>query len=75
MHSIGACCTLVRMRISRVLLALLACTLPAHAARFPKRPKYEVLGYIFGRGGTLDGSTIAAKKMTRSAKEIRNCRS
>jgi chitinase len=65
MHSIGARCTLVRMRISRVLLALLACTLPAHAARFPKLPKYEVVHYIFGHGGTLDGSTIAAKKMTR----------
>jgi len=55
----------MRMRISRVLLALVACTLYAHAARFAKRPKYEVVGYIFGRGGTLDGSIIAAKKMTR----------
>ena len=55
----------MRMRISRVLLALIACTLPTHAARFPKRPEYEVVGYIFGRGGTLDGRSIAAKKMTR----------
>jgi chitinase len=53
------------MRISRVLLAFVAFTLPTHAARFPKRPEYEVVGYIFGRGGTLDGSSIAAKKMTR----------
>ena len=56
---------IVPMRMSRVLLALVACTLPAHAAHFPKRPTYEVVGYIFGGGGTLDGSIIAAKKMTR----------
>ncbi len=53
------------MRISRALLVLVACTLPAHAARFPKRPPYEVVGYIFARGGALDARSIAAKKMTR----------
>jgi chitinase len=53
------------MRISRVLLALLASTLPTYAAQFPKRPKYEIVGYIFDAGGMLDGSTIPAKKMTR----------
>ena len=54
------------MRISRILLALLACTLAVHAAHFPMRPEYEVVGYIFGRSGVvLDGSTIATKKMTR----------
>ena len=53
------------MRISGVLLALLVCTIPACATHFSKRPKYEVVGYLFGRGATLDGNTIAAKKMTR----------
>jgi chitinase len=56
----------VRMRISRMLPALLAATLAVYAARFPMRPKYEVVGYIFGRSGiVLDGSTVAVKKMTR----------
>ncbi len=57
---------MVRMRLSRAILAIMACTLPVHAARFPVRPKYEIVGYIFGHSGALlDGSTIAAKKMTR----------
>ena len=37
----------------------------AQAAVPVARPKYEVVGYLFGRGETLDGATIAAKKMTR----------
>ncbi len=54
------------MQVSRTLLIILACTLPVHAAHLPKRPKFEVVGYVFGRSGTvLDGGTIAAKKMTR----------
>ncbi len=53
------------MRILGLLLALIACTLPAHAARFAKRGKYEVIGYIFGPGKELDASVIAAQKMTR----------
>lgn len=49
----------------RVLFALFACALPAFAGRPQARPTYEVVGYVFGRGETLDGSTIAAEKMTR----------
>ncbi|HZU27539.1 MAG TPA: glycoside hydrolase family 18 protein [Bryobacteraceae bacterium] len=52
------------MRISSVFLAFIVCTL-AHAARIPGRPEYEIVGYIFAHGGTLDGRAIAAKKMTR----------
>lgn len=37
----------------------------AQAAVPVARPKYEVVGYLFGRGEVLDGSTVAAKKMTR----------
>ena len=53
------------MRLSRVLLALLACTPFSHAAKAPARPEYEVIGYIFGRDLPLDADSIAATKMTR----------
>lgn len=53
------------MRIA--LLAVLFSILPPFlSAQSPvTRPRYEVVGYIFGRGRVLDGSSIAAKKMTR----------
>ena len=38
----------------------------AHAATAPKRPRYEVVGYVLGpRTGVLDASAIAGAKMTR----------
>ncbi len=37
----------------------------SYAAQLTHRPRYEVVGYLFGRGERLDGSMIAAKKMTR----------
>lgn len=55
----------MRMQTSRVILALVACTFLVRGARLAPRPKYEVVGYIFGAGGTIDGSIIATKKMTR----------
>ncbi len=59
------CCKLINMLLLRVLLALSACMLTAFAGRPPSRPRYEVIGYVFGRGEVLHGSTIAAAKMTR----------
>lgn len=54
------------MRFSHLVPLILTFTFAAHAARFPVRPRYEVVGYVFGRNGSpLDGSTIAATKMTR----------
>jgi chitinase len=53
------------MRFALVLVALFVCTMQAHASRSHARPRYEVVGYILGGGGVLDGSTIAANKMTR----------
>jgi chitinase len=47
------------------LAVLLISLLPQHASA-SKKPHEAIIGYIFaGRGGPLDGRTIAAKKMTR----------
>lgn len=47
-------------------LALLLISLLSPHAAATKKPREAVIGYIFaGRGGPLDGRTIAAKKMTR----------
>ena len=53
------------MRTALFSLLIFAWTsvLPAQTAA--ARPKYEVVGYIFSRGRVLDGSRVAAKKMTR----------
>ncbi len=54
-----------RVRHTFLLLALLAGTLSAHAAPATARPPYEVVGYLFSSDLALDGSRIAAAKMTR----------
>ncbi len=47
-------------------LALLLISLLSPHTSAAKKPREAVIGYIFaGRGGPLDGSTIAAKKMSR----------
>ena len=62
----GVCaCRVVRMRTWRLALILFS-AVSACGAQFPPRPAYEVVGYVFGRSGAvLDGSSIAAAKMTR----------
>src|SRR3984957_7061713 len=53
------------MKNAATVAALLISLLPQNASA-RKKPHEAVVGYIFaGRGGPLDGSTIAAKKMTR----------
>lgn len=53
------------MKNALVMAALLVSLLPQSAAA-RKKPHEAVIGYIFaGRGGPLDGRTIAATKMTR----------
>src|ERR1700722_12216738 len=53
------------MKNAATVAALLISLLPQKASA-RKKPHEAVVGFIFaGRGGPLDGSTIAAKKMTR----------
>ena len=53
------------MKNAATVAALLISLLPQNASA-RKKPHEAVVGFIFaGRGGPLDGSTIAAKKMTR----------
>ena len=53
------------MKNTAAVAALLISLLSQHASA-TKKPQEAVIGYIFaGRGGPLDGSNIAAKKMTR----------
>lgn len=56
----------MRMKNAIVVVAALLISLLPQSASARKKPHEAVIGYIFaGRGGPLDGSTIAAKKMTR----------
>lgn len=57
---------MARMKHAVVVAALFISFLPQNALARKKTHHPAVIGYIFaGRGGPLDGSTIAAKKMTR----------
>lgn len=56
----------MRMKNAAIVSAALLISLLPQNASARKKPRQAVIGYIFaGRGGPLDGSTIAAKKMTR----------
>ncbi|MFN2976872.1 glycoside hydrolase family 18 protein [Terriglobus aquaticus] len=53
------------MRGVLFLLALVSWPAAMLAQTPTTRPRYEVVGYVFSRGHLLDGSRIAATKMTR----------